>query len=119
MVIALDKIQQKEKESCVDYLMRFLSKVTELRLAGKHLTDEEQGRKRLKGMFSKYRKSVFQSFSMHKLVVDIQHFRHICQLEDEYAHDSADAFDKETPTLQANAVSKSLKQKRKRNKKNK
>ena len=46
MVIALDQIQQKEKESCVDYLiMRFLSKVTELRIAGKHLTDEEQGRK--------------------------------------------------------------------------
>ena len=45
MVIALDKIQQKEKESCVDYLLRFQSKVTELRMAGKHLADEEQGRK--------------------------------------------------------------------------
>ena len=119
LVLSLDKIQQKEKESCVDYLMRFLSKVTELRLAGKHLSDEEQGRKCLKGLFSKFRKSVFQSFSVHNLVVDIQHFRHICQLEDEYAHDSADAFDKETTTLQANAVSESPKQKRKRNRKNK
>jgi hypothetical protein len=40
MIVALDQIQQKETETCVDYLMRFLAKVTELRLAGKHLTDE-------------------------------------------------------------------------------
>jgi hypothetical protein len=59
MVIALDQIQQKQKESCVDYLMRFLSKVTQLQMAGKHLKDKEQGRKRLRGMFSKNRKKLF------------------------------------------------------------
>ena len=56
---------------------------------------------------------------MHKLVVDIQHFRHICQLEDKYARNSADAFDKETPPLAANIAIESPKQKRKRNRKSK
>ena len=64
-------------------------------------------------------KKLFQSFSIQRLVVDIQHFRRLCQLEDEYAQDSAEAFDKETPALAANAVIESPKQKRKRNKKDK
>ena len=54
-----------------------------------------------------------------KLVVDIQHFRHLCQLEDEYAQDSSEEFDKETPTLSANTVIESPKQKWKRFKKDK
>ena len=35
-------------------------------------------------------------------MVDIQHFRPLGQLEDEYAQDSAETFDKETPALAAN-----------------
>ena len=70
-------------------------------------------------MFSKYRKGVFQFLSIHGMVVDIQHFRQLCQLEDEYAHEPSEVFDQEAPTLIANVVTESPKQKRKRNKKTK
>jgi hypothetical protein len=53
------------------------------------------------------------------LVIDIKHFRHIYQLEDEYARDSADAFEKEITPMIANITLESPKQKRKRNRKSK
>ena len=51
------------------------------------------------------------------MVVDIQHFRQLCQLEDEYAHEPSEVFHQEAPKLIANVVTESPKQKRKRNKK--
>ena len=68
-------------------------------MVGKHLTDKEQGRKCLRGMFSKYRKSIFQFFSIHGIMIDIQHFRQLCQLKDKYAQDSSKAFGPESVSV--------------------
>ena len=56
----LNHIKQKNNESCMEYLMRFQEKANEYINIGNILSEEEQGRKCLKGLSDKFKSSIFQ-----------------------------------------------------------
>ena len=98
----LNHIKQKNNESCMEYLMRFQEKTNEYINIGNNLSEEEQGRKCLKGLSDKFKSSIFQFMLSKDIPCNIKYFRQLCILADEYGGYSSKPGDEKE--LEANLV---------------
>ena len=82
--------------------MRFQEKTNEYINIGNNLSEEEQGRKCLKGLSDKFKSSIFQFMLSKDIPCNIKYFRQLCILADEYGgYSSKPGGEKE---LEANLV---------------